>query len=144
MYDRVCFPTDGSDGSLVALGHALDVAERYDADLHAVYVVTSNYTEAGPTHAAVLDDLEERGEAALETVADRAEAAGVEVATELRHGEPHLEIRAYADEAGIDVVVMATRGRTGIERYLLGSVTEKVVRTADVPVLTVPVLADEE
>jgi len=57
--------------------------------------------------------------------------------SEQRHGEPHRVIVEYANEEDCDLVVMGTHGRTGLQRYLLGSVTEKVVRTCDVPVLTV-------
>jgi len=144
MYDRICFPTDGSEGSMIALEHALDIADQYGADVHALYVVNSSYTEASPSHAAVLDDLEDRGEAVLGEVTARGEREGVTVVTELRHGEPHLAIREYAEEADADLVVMGTHGRTGLQRYLLGSVTEKVVRTADVPVLTVGLSQDAE
>jgi len=58
------------------------------------------------------------------------------VVTRIEEGDPHTKITKYADEE-TDMIVMGTRGRSGIEKYLLGSVTEKVVRTADVPVFTV-------
>jgi len=59
------------------------------------------------------------------------------VTTETRRGEPYRTILDYADEAVVDVIVMGTHGRRGLDRYLLGSVTEKVVRAATVPVLTI-------
>ena len=59
------------------------------------------------------------------------------VVTETREGVPHDTILEYAEEADVDVVVMGTHGRSGLDRYLLGSVTERVVRSAEVPVLTV-------
>jgi len=52
-------------------------------------------------------------------------------------GEPYESVLDYADEHDIDIIVMGTHGRTGLDHHLLGSVTEKVVRTSDVPVLTV-------
>jgi len=61
----------------------------------------------------------------------------VSVVTAVRTGAPYERILDYADQEGADMVVMGTHGRTGVDRYLLGSVTEKVVRTADIPVLTV-------
>jgi len=60
----------------------------------------------------------------------------VDVVTRIEEGDPTRKITKYADEE-TDMIVMGTRGRSGIEKYLLGSVTEKVVRTADVPVFTV-------
>ena len=68
---------------------------------------------------------------------DRAERAGVPTVEAIRLGVPHRVIREYAEEEGVDLVVMGTHGRTGIEHALVGSVTERVVRTLDVPVLTV-------
>lgn len=137
MYDRILVPTDGSESADRALDHALNIAGQYGAELHVLYVIASSYTEAGPSHAVAVDALEEHGATTLDAVGDRARAAGVQFVTEQRHGEPHRQIVEYADEEDIDLVVMGTHGRTGIERYLLGSVTEKVVRTSDVPVLTV-------
>ena len=55
----------------------------------------------------------------------------------MREGAPHTAILEYAGEAGVDAIVMGTHGRSGLDCYLLGSVTERVVRTADAPVLTV-------
>jgi len=70
-------------------------------------------------------------------VLDRAERAGVPTVEAIRLGVPHRTIRKYADAEGVDLVVMGTHGRTGVEHALVGSVTERVVRTLDVPVLTV-------
>jgi nucleotide-binding universal stress UspA family protein len=85
------------------------------------------------------DELQAKAEAygtdLVERVADRF--GDVQTRTEVRSGNPHETILDYTDEHDIDLVVMGTHGRTGLDRYLLGSVTEKVVRTSDVPVLTV-------
>jgi nucleotide-binding universal stress UspA family protein len=77
----------------------------------------------------------EHGRTVVEAVADSV--AGVPVETAVLSGEPYKRIREYADDQSADLIVMGTHGRTGVDRYLLGSVTEKVVRTADQPVLTV-------
>ncbi|GAB7091923.1 universal stress protein [Halorubrum luteum] len=138
MYHDVLFPTDGSEGASAALEHAIDHALTYDATLHVLYVVEETYpaVEAGP--ADVLDDLRAEGEAALENARERATEAGVEsVRGSVTGGSPYRNILQYAEEQGVDLIVMGTHGRRGVDRYLLGSVTEKVVRTADCPVLTV-------
>jgi len=137
MYQRILLPTDGSASADAALDHALDIARQYDADLHVLHVVSAAYAEAGPGHATAVEALEEHGEETFERIREQADAAGVDVATEQRHGEPHSVIVEYAADADCDLAVMGTHGRTGLQRYLLGSVTEKVVRTSDVPVLTV-------
>lgn len=136
MYDDVLFPTDGSENSNVALQHALSLAERYDARIHALYVVNTTYSDLGASGDTTVDSLRDRGEAAVRAVEERAATEGIEVITRIEEGDPYSEIIEYSG-ANADLIVMGTRGRSGIDRYLLGSVTEKVVRTADVPVFTV-------
>ncbi len=140
MYDDVLVPTDGSEGGTTALEEAIGLARRFDATIHTVYVVEIGVIPADVEAAYVHDALGETGETATETVVERAEEAGVDVAEPaVVSGTPHREILAYAQDNDVDLIVMGTHGRSGIDRYLLGSVTEKVVRTADVPVLTVRV-----
>jgi len=138
MYERILLPTDGSKATDAAVERALDLAATYDAELHVIYVVD---TAAVPTEVAadsILESLEEAGERVVADVEERAADAGVEtVVAAVEYGTPHRVIREYADDNDVDLIVMGTHGRTGLDRYLLGSVTEKVVRTADVPVLTV-------
>jgi nucleotide-binding universal stress UspA family protein len=85
--------------------------------------------------------LQERSQAIVEAAADEVDT--VDTVTAIERGPPHRAILDYADENAIDLIVMGTHGRTGIERYLLGSVAEKVVRTSDVPVLTARFSDDE-
>ena len=136
MYETILVPTDGSEAVDDAVERALDLARQYGATIHALYVVQPVYTVDGGFDR-IYDALEATGEAATRDVADRAEAAGVDAVTEVSLGSPHREILDYAAENDVDLIVMGTHGRTGLDRYLLGSVTEKVVRLADVPVLTV-------
>ncbi|WP_135806557.1 universal stress protein [Halorussus marinus] len=138
MYERILIPTDGSDAVDPAVERAIDLASTYDAELHAVNVVNLASLSTEIHTPAVIESFEEQGEVAVEAIAERAADAGVEdVATEVIHGTPHRTILDYADDHDVDMIVMGTHGRSGLNRYLLGSVTEKVVRTADVPVLTV-------
>ncbi len=138
MYHDVLFPTDGSAGAAAALEHAIEHALTYDATLHVLYVVEETYPviESGP--ADVFEAIEEQGERALDDARAEANAAGVgSVRGSIDGGSPYRNILSYAAEHDIDLIVMGTHGRRGVDRYLLGSVTEKVVRTADCPVLTV-------
>lgn len=136
MYDDVLFPTDGSEPSERAFEHALSLAERYDARIHVLYVVNTTYSDIGAVGETTIDSLRERGTSVVRDVEQRATANGIEVVTRIVEGDPHREILEYSS-ANVDLIVMGTRGRSGIDRYLLGSVTEKIVRTADVPVFTV-------
>jgi nucleotide-binding universal stress UspA family protein len=138
---RVLVPTDGSDQSMAAVEHAIDVAATYDATVHALYVVDqralASYYDAGPMIGDLIDNLTAVGENATESVRERANERDVPVETNVVQGIPAATIDDYVDEKAIDLVVMGTHGRTGVERYLLGSVTDRVVRTSKVPVLTV-------
>ena len=144
MYSHILVPTDGSPASDAAIEHAIDLAERYDATLHALYVVDgAAYSTLEAGAEIVVEALESEGEEATERVADAAESAGVNCETIVTTGTAYRSIRNYVDENEIDMIVMGTHGRKGLDRYLLGSVTERVVRTSDVPVLTVRQPSDE-
>jgi nucleotide-binding universal stress UspA family protein len=137
MYDRILLPTDGSDAGTRAVDQALGLAAETGATLHLLFVLEEIPYAPETMDDAVGSELREIGEATLETVRERADGAGVEVVEALREGAPHSTILEYAAEEDADVIVMGTHGRSGLDRYLLGSVTERVVRTADIPVLTV-------
>jgi len=140
MYDRILVPTDGSAGVERAVEHAARLALAHDATLHAVYVVNTASFASLPMETSwegVSDMLREDGEEALERVERIARGHGVPVDSTVIDGSPSREIVRYASENGIDLVVMGTQGRGGIDRLLLGSVAERVVRSAPMPVLTV-------
>jgi len=134
MYDDILIPTDGSQGAEAALEHAIDIATRWEANLHALYVVDYRVARSGPLRAALRDE----GREALRDVEVTGTQAGLSVVTEIAEGNPHEEILEYVSEHGIDVVVVGSHGRSGIDRLVVGSVAERVVRLSPVPVLTVP------
>jgi len=142
MFDSVVVATDGSESVQRAVRVALDFAERFDAAVHALYVVDASEVESSPE--SVRDELraalEDDGEDALSTVED---LASTDVRTAVREGRPAAEITAYAREVDADLVATGTRGRHGENRFLVGSVAERVVRTCDRPVLTVRQLDEE-
>jgi len=139
MYETILVPTDGSPGAEAAAAHAVDLAKEHGAAVHALYVVDVRMSpiSADMDHDEVVTLVDESGERPTTTVLDRAERVGVPAVETIRLGIPHECIREYAEAEGIDLVVMGTHGRTGIEHALIGSVTERIVRTLDVPVLTV-------
>ncbi len=148
MFDTIVIATDGSDSVGRAVDLAVDLAARFDAAVHALYVVDSGEVESSPD--AVREDLRdalgEHGYQALDDVLDAATARddGLATTTEVREGQPATEITEYARSVDADVVVTGTRGRHGENRFLIGSVAERVVRTCPVPVLTVRRLTDED
>lgn len=146
MYDTILVPTDGSDGARRAAEHARALAERFGSVVHVVNVVDSRaYSASLADVDAAIDQqvelLRRHGEAAVERLVEVLEGA-VDVETGIVEGVPHRAILEYAADEGCDLIALGSHGRTGIDRYLLGSVSERVVRKADVPVLTVR--ADDE
>ena len=142
MFETVVLATDGSESAARAVTLAFDFAERFEAAIHALYVVDETEVETSPErirgelHAA----LEERGEESLAEI----ESQGTDVTTAVREGDPAGEICAYAGEVGADLIVTGTRGRHGEHAFLLGSVAEAVVRRSPVPVLTARQLDPDE
>ncbi len=139
-YDDLLIPTDGSEPAAAAVDHGLEIAGRTGARVHAVNVVDVGGLGATPDYtvpAELLSELRSQGEAATEAVADRARDAGLEATTAVKEGHPARDIVQYADDNDVDLVAMGTAGRTGLNRYLLGSTTERVVRHAEQPVLAV-------
>ena len=136
MYDRILLPTDAERGTERAIDHAIEVADTTDAELHLLYVVDTDVygAYAGDEYVHEFEGLEaaleSEGEEALEAIADRAREANVETVVAIRHGVPHEEILAYAEEADVDLLVLGSKERTGEYRRLLGSVTERVSRLA--------------
>jgi nucleotide-binding universal stress UspA family protein len=138
MYDAILFPTDGSAPSEAARDHAIDLASTYDATLHAIYVVDDQALRAARIDSdVVVEGFEEEGRRLVDEVANTAAESTVRCETAVVHGRPHEVIVDYAEQHGVDLVVMGTHGRHGVQRFLLGSVTERVVRTSSIPVLTV-------
>ncbi|MFD1633757.1 universal stress protein [Haloplanus ruber] len=147
-YERILVPTDGSDGVERAIGHAIAVAEIHDATVHGLYVLNSD-AYAGLAMESSWESvdglLREDAEAAVtrvrEIAVERSETdePTVPVRTAVVEGKPSREIVRYAEANDCDLVVMGTHGRGGIDRLLLGSVAEGVIRASSVPVTTVPV-----
>jgi len=142
MYDRILLPTDGSGLMGSVIEHAVGLAAHHDATLHVLYVANTASLSNLPADVGwenVTEALRKEGENAIAAVETDADERGVAVESEIREGTPAKEIVQYADNQGCDIVVMGTHGRSGVDRLLLGSVAEQVVRSSDVPVLTIRV-----
>mgnify|MGYP002761347320 FL=1 len=136
MYDTILVPTDGSDQSDAALDHALELSGPHDSEVHVLYVADTNRDSLTTQRGEVVDALEQEGDRVVSEALDRV-AAGVDVVDAVETGDPVETILDYADAVDADLVVMGTHGRRGLDRYLLGSTTERVVRLASVPILTI-------
>lgn len=142
--EKVLFATDFSEHAEKALAHALWYAREFGAELHMLHALVLH--DADPANPDLeFPDLEEAGERIREwarkrmrEVSDRIDDRDVPVVRATRRGIAAAPaILEYAREEDVDLVVMATHGRRGIRRLLMGSVAEEVVRTAARPVLTV-------
>lgn len=146
MYDTILLPTDGSEGTEGAVEQAFDLAKTYDGTVHALYVVDLkeiNAIEHTFDTTEYTKEFRNQGESILEDLESRAEDAGIEINSVLAEGVPHESILDYSEDENMDLIVMGTHGRTGLDRYLVGSVTEKVIRLSDVPVLTTRLTSPE-
>lgn len=144
-FTRILVPTDFSAPSEAALATAKEMATRFGASLHLVHVLEDPYAIAaysadvmGYLPPGIKDSWEREAErhlSALLTPAERAQFRAT--TTVLFSGSAAISIVEHARDHHMDLIVMGTHGRGGVAHLLLGSVTERIVRTANCPVLTV-------
>jgi nucleotide-binding universal stress UspA family protein len=143
MYDKILVPVSMSNWEDDVVKHAIEHADNHDSELHAVHVVVEQIAErmekdddrhpgklSSKNAKTVLSDIEGK-------IPDRVQFKSKELT-----GSPSSAIVQYAAKNDIDLIVMGTHGRSGVRRYLLGSVAEEVVRNANCPVLTVELTED--
>lgn len=138
---RILCPVDFSEPSEQALRYAIDLAQRFGASVKLLHVYQIP-TYALPDGALLarpdfLAELTTELQKQMDALIRRYNDHGVSLEGEVREGIPFQEIDRVAEDEHADMIVMATHGRTGLKHVLLGSVAERVVRTAKVPVLTV-------
>jgi len=138
MYDNILVPTDGSEKSEPAVEHALDLAETYDAKVHALYVIETKATYILTVGLSDedMEAYEEYGEETVTDVVERANEHGVDGKGVIKRGSVAEEIVEYAEENDIDGIVMGRQGQGAVQRYL-GSTSEKVVRMTKIPVTVI-------
>jgi len=144
MYESILLPVDGSEHATKIVHHAAELAQWTEATIEVLFVADTTRDSVTVVDGTVVDALEREGETIVADVAETLEALDVEHGTDVVQGSPAPTIVDYAERYGHDLIVLPTHGRTGISRYLLGSVTEKVVRLSDVPVLTARMQSDEQ
>lgn len=137
MYSDILFPTDGSDAANAVLQYAVDIATEHGATVHVLHVVDTNRGSTAASDRGVLDTLEAEGQAIVDAAVRRVRNNDVPAVADVRRGDPYRAIVDYSDQSAIDCIVMPTHGRRGVHRYLLGSVTERVINTTSVPVTAV-------
>lgn len=136
-YDSIVVPTDGSDSAANAAEHAVELAEKYDADVHTVYVVKSAIHDYEDAPRSIVGLLKEAGEKATDEIVSLAEEAGVSATKAVVKGTPYEKILRHAEDFEADLVAMGKLGLDADERDFIGSTTERVLHESDLPVMSV-------
>ena len=136
MFDQILITVDGSDHSRRAATVGLEFTTTYDADIDVLHAIedTSSATSTNDGNQGQHGDTD----AVLADISEMATDVGVTVETHAVEGQPPEAIVSHANESGADLIVMGRQGRTGVGEQILGSVTDRVLRNTDVPVLVVP------
>ena len=148
MYKKILLPMDGSECAERAGGHAIWTSNASGADIVVLYVVDTYFLRSAylPNFRGELyDSLQKEGERVVEHFREKLEESqckglckGVKLKTEVTGGKPYEEILDTIRRESIDVVFMGSTGRHGLNRALFGSNTDRVLRSAKVPVVVVP------
>ncbi|HXG38483.1 MAG TPA: universal stress protein [Bacteroidota bacterium] len=138
----ILVPIDFSDHSKNALQYAIPFAQQFRASIHLLYVVEPTIYPADFSFGQVgfpnvEEELRKRGNEELDALLKNVIAGKVKATRTIRTGRPFYEINQFAKEKGVDLIIIATHGHTGMEHILFGSTAEKVVRGAPCPVLVV-------
>jgi len=141
--EKILVATDFSDGALQAVGYAIDLAQPISAELIILFVVEPAYYGTGADlysgsmdPSILLEEQQRIGREQLSQLGRRLDKRAIRFRTLLETGTPYRIIAEVAEKQHADLIIMATHGRSGFSHFLLGSVTEKVIRTAPCPVLT--------
>jgi len=142
LINKILIATDGSEYTKKAVDHGIELANNNGAKIIAFYVIDTRAYASIPLSAPMeyaYSILRQEGDMALKYVAERAEAAGLEVEGIIAQGHPAEEIIKYAEENSIDLIVMGTLGKSGLDRFLMGSIADQVIRHSKIPIIAVPV-----
>lgn len=140
LYKKILIATDGSEYTKNSIDYGIELAKNTQAELRVLYVIDTAAFASIPMDAAwesMYELLKQEGDEATRFAADKAEAQGLTVERLTVEGHPAEEIIKYAEKNSMNLIVMGTLGKSGLDRFLLGSVAEKVVRASKIPVLVV-------
>jgi nucleotide-binding universal stress UspA family protein len=141
MYKKILIPLDGSELAKKALDHAEKLAKTFDAEIILFQVVPFMPIYGSPdlVMSLIVDEKQkEAAERSLINLAEEMKTRGHKVTAMVRKGQQvAVEIIDFAKESGVDLIVMCTHGRSGITRWVLGSVAHKVLTRAETPILLI-------
>jgi len=137
VYEKILVPLDGSELAEVALPYAGELAGRLGSEVTLIHVCESTEQQYHNMHQIYLQKMAEVTKQYIKKYVERPDAASIAVKAELLNGHPAEQILDFAEKQRIDLIVIATQGRSGIQRWVLGSVADKVVNAAKQPVLLI-------
>jgi nucleotide-binding universal stress UspA family protein len=140
LFQKIVLATDGSEYSANVVKYAIELAKISEAKIYAIYVVDTGIFTSIPMDVAwtnMYELLKQEGNVATNQVESEAMADNIEVESITVEGHPAEEIIKLAEDKSADIIVMGTLGKSGLDRFLLGSVAEKVSRTSKIPVMIV-------
>jgi len=140
LYKKIFIATDGSEQNKKAVQHALEFAKMCGAKLYAGYVVDTAAFASIPMDAGwemMYELLQKEANEITASVGEIAQKEGIPFEAVILEGHPGTEIVDFADKQGMDLIIMGTLGKRGLDHFLLGSVAENVIRNSRVPVLVV-------
>jgi nucleotide-binding universal stress UspA family protein len=140
LYKKIFIATDGSEQNKKAVQHALEFAKTCGAKLYAGYVVDTAAFASIPMDAGwemMYELLQKEANEITSSVGENAQKEGIPFEAVILEGHPGTEIVDFANKQDIDLIIMGTLGKRGLDHFLLGSVAENVIRNSSVPVLVV-------
>lgn len=137
MFKQILLAVDGSDNSIRSAQHAIALAEKFAGTIDVLYVVDSNKAKEDVLYATNKFEIELKRKEKLKPIRALLEKSELNFTTHVLHGEPGPEIVTFANEKGFDCIVIGSRGLNNLQSFLLGSVSHKVAKRAECPVLIV-------
>ncbi|AAM03615.1 TPA: universal stress protein [Methanosarcina acetivorans] len=141
LYRKILLATDDSESARKAADAALELAHLSGAKIYAVYVIDRSIYSSVPEdlewEEAMYTRFRELGEEAVSYMEKAAKDTDLQVESVLLEGHPAEEIVNFAEKNGMDLIIIGSLGKSKVERFLIGSISEKVIRNSKVPVLVV-------
>jgi len=130
MFKNIMVPSDGSKYSRKAENVAIEIAKKFNSKITAVYVIDEKMMFP-------YEVLEDEGNEILGKIAEKGKKAGVEVVKQLITGDPLRDMKTIAKKSNVDSVVISPHGRNKLEKLILGSVADRIIKTFDIPVVLI-------
>ncbi|MFD2759833.1 universal stress protein [Lentibacillus juripiscarius] len=137
MFKRILLATDGSKHSVRSADHAIQLAHQFDGTIDVVYVVDSQTSKTDVLHNDNKYEIEHKRKEKIKSVQDQIRQFDIDFKVHILHGEPGPTIVDFANTNDFDCIVIGSRGLNNLQTMILGSVSHKVAKRADCPVLIV-------